>query len=1020
MSYCFNPTCSHPQNSQNASTCQSCGHSLLLQQRYRILKPIGQGGFGRTFLAVDESQPAKPRCAIKQFFPHPSGPGNREKATELFRQEAQRLRELGRHPQIPELFAYLEDETGQYLVQEYIEGRNLARELEEEGAFNEGKIRQLLEDLLPVLYVIHNHSIIHRDLKPENIIRRSFTPSVPPDQRRKLREEVPATNQLVLVDFGAAKYTPQTALGKTGTVIGSAAYTAPEQLYGKAVFASDLYSLGLTCIHLLTLMPPFDLFDGSENRWNWRKSAEYPVSPELARILDKMLHPATKQRYQSAREVLQDLTAQPLVTQVVQSRKTWLLGGVMGGILLFSLAQAMLHSLSRQPAAVRQATLTQPTPQAVQYVPQEASPSATIPREMGGLYVPGQQKAFPLKHTEVSAKIAGNVSRVEVVQTFENPFNTPLEAIYQFPLPDESAVDDMEIRIGDRVIKGLIKERKEAQKIYNQAKQQGKTTGLLEQERDNVFTQSLANIRPGETIEVVIRYSDSLKFAGGNYEFVFPMVVGPRYSPNGRNSAVNSPTAPPTTRAGHDIGVTVEIDAGVPIGNLRSPSHQLAMQQIQPADGSPITQVQLIQEDNIPNKDLILRYQVAGSETQSTVLTHGDNRGGHFAAYLIPALQYQSNEIVPKDVVFLMDTSGSQAGEPLEQSKALMRRFINGLNPGDTFSIIDFASNSRALSRQPLANTPENRNKALNYINNLQADGGTELLEGINTVLNFPPAENGRLRSIVLITDGLIDDEDRIIARVQQQLQPGNRLYSFGVGSSVNRFLLNRMAEAGRGISHVVRHDEAIAQVTENFLKRLNNPVLTNIEVTWEGLGEPPEIYPLKAPDLFAEQPLVLMGRKQDRLSGNLRIRGVAAGGQTYEQTFSLAFDENGGKQAIAQLWGRAKIKELMLQMARGETPNGIAAVTNIALVYHLMSKYTAFVAVSDDPRVNANATRQTARVPVETPQGMKHSGDSVTSPEPSLVWAILLFGLFLGWKRWVQSKVKPKSTSEIAETRSR
>ncbi|MDY7013216.1 MAG: VWA domain-containing protein, partial [Cyanobacteriota bacterium] len=447
-----------------------------------------------------------------------------------------------------------------------------------------------------------------------------------------------------------------------------------------------------------------------------------------------------------------------------------------------------------------------------------------------------------------------------------------------------------------------------------------------------------------------------------------------------------------------------------------SPSHQLAMQQVQQADGSPVTQIQLAQEDRIPNKDLILRYQVAGQETQSTVLTHGDNRGGHFAAYLIPAIAYQSHEIVPKDVVFLIDTSGSQAGEPLEQSKALMRRFINGLNPGDTFTIIDFANSARALSPQPLANTPGNRSQALNYINHLQANGGTEMLNGVNTVLNFPPAENGRLRSIVLLTDGLIGDEDRIIAQIQQKLQPGNRLYSFGVGSSVNRFLLNRVAEVGRGISHVVRHDEAIEQVTENFLQRLNKPILTNIEVTWEGLGKPPEIYPLKAADLFAEQPLVLMGRKQDRLSGNLRIRGIAAGGKPYEKTFSLSFDETGGNPAIAQLWGRSKIKALMLQMARGETSEGIAAVTNIALAYRLMSKYTAFVAVSDESRVDASATGKTARVPVETPEGMQDSGDfaSTRIPEPNFVWALLVFGLFLTLVRVKPRAVKPSLDGEI------
>jgi Ca-activated chloride channel family protein len=427
---------------------------------------------------------------------------------------------------------------------------------------------------------------------------------------------------------------------------------------------------------------------------------------------------------------------------------------------------------------------------------------------LGGLYVKTGEKqlAFPLKHTEVLSKIAGNLSRVEVTQTFENPFTEALEAIYVFPLPDEAAVDDMEIKIGERIIKGNIKKREEAKEIYEQARREGRTAGLLEQERDNIFTQSLANIKPGEAIDVTIRYTDSLEFTGGDYEFVFPMVVGPRFIPGTAidesgdtdqvpdASRITPPVIPPETRSGHDIGVTVEIDAGVPVSNVRSTSHQLTIEQ----DGQ-IVRVKLGKEDTIPNKDLIVRYQVSSDNTQATVLSQSDERGGHFTVYLIPALDYRSNEIVPKDVVFLMDTSGSQHGDPLLKSQELMRRFINGLNPDDTFTIIDFSDTTTQLSTHPLPNTAQNRTKAINYINQLQANGGTYLLNGIRAVLNFPAAPAGRLRSIVLLTDGYIGNDNEILAEVQQKLQPGNRLYSFGVGSSPNRFLLNRVAEIGRG-----------------------------------------------------------------------------------------------------------------------------------------------------------------------------------------------------------------------------
>ncbi len=621
-----------------------------------------------------------------------------------------------------------------------------------------------------------------------------------------------------------------------------------------------------------------------------------------------------------------------------------------------------------------------------------------LERKTGGLYIQtpdNQQIAFPLKHTQVEAKVAGNISRVEVTQSFENPFTTTLEAVYIFPLPDEAAVDDMLIRIGDRTIKGSIKKRQEAQQIYQQAKQQGRTAGLLEQERDNIFTQSLANIKPGEQIDVIIRYSDSLKFEGGNYEFVFPMVVGPRYIPGttieenaGESgsatapmhlnqdtdlvpdaSRLNAPILPLGTRSRHDINVTVEIDAGVEILDVCSPSHQ-----IQIAREDRVVRVNLADSDTIPNKDLILRYQVAGDRTQTTLLAQADDRGGHFALYLIPALQSRPDQIVPKDVVFLIDTSGSQMGAPLMQCQELMRRFINGLNPDDTFSIIDFSDTTQQLSPVPLANTPQNRSLAIHYINQLNAGGGTEMLRGIRAILNFPVTDPGRLRSIVLLTDGYIGNENQILAEVQRHLKPGNRLYSFGAGSSVNRFLLNRIAEIGRGISKIIRHDETTDAVVEKFFRQINNPVLANIKLQWEGDGESTVMYPSTPPDLFAEQPLVLFGRKSDRRAGKLHISGQAAGGNRYQHTFNLNF-ENIGNPAIAQLWGRSRIKDLTNQMVSGETKSGVEAVTDTALTYQLLSPYTAFVAVSDEVRVDPAEVSVSVQVPVEMPEAISYEG---------------------------------------------
>jgi Ca-activated chloride channel family protein len=637
-------------------------------------------------------------------------------------------------------------------------------------------------------------------------------------------------------------------------------------------------------------------------------------------------------------------------------------------------------------------------------------PSLTSPTaRTSGLYVrspEGEQLVFPLKHTEVRAKIAGNLSRVEVSQKFENPFTKPLEAVYIFPLPAEAAVDEMEIKIGFRTIKGSIKKREEAQRIYEKAKQEGRTAGLLEQERDNIFTQSLANIKPGEEIEVVIRYTDSLKFLAGDYEFVFPMVVGPRYIPGTPldettvsgsapapmtvnsdtdivpdASRLNAPILPPGMRSGHDIGVTLEIAAGVPIRNVNSPSHQLQIEYFdspQTAAASEqknglMVRVKLGNADTIPNKDLIVRYQISGRETQSTVLTQSDDRGGHFAVYLIPAIEYKTDEIVPKDVVFLVDTSGSQSGAPLQQCQELLRQFINGLNPADTFSILDFSDSVRQLSQQPLPNTAENRQQAIAYINKLRASGATEMLGGMRAAIDFP-APSGRLRNVVFLSDGYIGDENQIFAEVQQHLKSGNRLYSFGAGSSVNRFLLDRIAEIGRGFSRIVRHDEPVNEFVEKFFRQINNPVLINLEITWQGEGESAVIYPSVAPDLFAEQPLVLFGKKGDRQPGILQIKGVSAGGHQYIQTYEMNFTQT-GNPAVAQLWGRHRIKDLMNQMVQYETKVGVETVTETALTYQLMSQYTAFVAVSDDVRVEPGTESIAMNVPVEMPEGVEYGG---------------------------------------------
>ncbi|HEY9878138.1 MAG TPA: serine/threonine-protein kinase, partial [Leptolyngbyaceae cyanobacterium] len=289
---CLNPDCPQPKNARKAFFCEACGQKLWLCDRYRPLKLIGRGGFGRTFLAVDEGQDSPQRCVIKQQLQERFEAA--DTTEQRFQEEAERLRELGNHPQIPKLLDYFEGISGQYLVQEYMPGPNLEQLLAQQGSFDEKQVRCLLTEILPVLQFVHSRQVIHRDIKPANLIA------------------LPQSSRWVLVDFGASKYASHDSLlERTGTVIGSAGYAAPEQALGKATFASDLYSLGVTCIRLLTGMHPFDLYSTSEDCWAWRTYIRAPVSLKLARILDQMLARGLRERYTSADAVLADLNWGP-------------------------------------------------------------------------------------------------------------------------------------------------------------------------------------------------------------------------------------------------------------------------------------------------------------------------------------------------------------------------------------------------------------------------------------------------------------------------------------------------------------------------------------------------------------------------------------------------------------------------------------------------------------------------------------------------------------------------------------
>ncbi len=312
MNHCLNPSCPQPKNPNDNKFCQTCGSKLLLRDHYRALKPIGSSTYSRTFLAVDEDIPSKPFCVIKQFFPPRTG-SEAQKAAELFQREAVQLDRLGQHPQIPRLLAYFEQDKHQYLIQEFMEGKNLAEELKESGAFSETQILGFLKQILPLLHFVHTNQVIHRDIKPANIIRR------PPAGEGILSTN--HSNSLLLVGFSAVKSVSNQPRIGSATVVGSPEYTASEQLEGNPTLASDLYSLGVTCIELLTQNSPFNLRHG--NQWAWRQYLTRPVSAGLGTIIDKLLQDKISQRYQSAPEVLQELeTLQPREWRCVETLTT--------------------------------------------------------------------------------------------------------------------------------------------------------------------------------------------------------------------------------------------------------------------------------------------------------------------------------------------------------------------------------------------------------------------------------------------------------------------------------------------------------------------------------------------------------------------------------------------------------------------------------------------------------------------------------------------------------------------------
>lgn len=568
-------------------------------------------------------------------------------------------------------------------------------------------------------------------------------------------------------------------------------------------------------------------------------------------------------------------------------------------------------------------------------------------------------EACPLRHTAVEAAISGFVARVTVTQEFVNSSQDKIEAVYTFPLPRLAAVDDMTMKVGARVIKAQIKRRAEARQIYEQARDRGHVAALLDQQRPNVFTQSVANIEPGARVLVTLSYVDVLRYDEGAYEFSFPMTVGPRYNDGG----INPKYAAPETRSGHDLSLQLTLDAGVPVDSIASKTHAIDVERLTPHSA----RVRFKQLNVVPNKDFILRYDVAGARIEDAVLAHHDSRGGFFTLILQPPERVTVEDVTPKELVFVLDTSGSMSGFPIEKAKEAMRMALAGLYPRDTFNLITFAGDTHVLFPGFVPATAENLREAQQFLAGRSGGGGTEMMKAVRAA--FAPSGNrDAVRIVCFMTDGYVGNENEIIAEMQRH--PEARVFSFGIGSSVNRFLLDKMAEAGRGeVEYVALNDDGSA-AARRFHERVRNPLLTDVSIDWGALPVA-DVYPARIPDLFSAKPVIVAGRYASAASGVVTLRGRMSG-RAFTRSMRVALPrDEAANDTLATLWARQRIEHIATQ--NPQRPDE-AEITRLGLEFRLMTQYTSFVAV-EEQYVTRDGKPVRIDVPVEMPEGVSHEG---------------------------------------------
>lgn len=581
--------------------------------------------------------------------------------------------------------------------------------------------------------------------------------------------------------------------------------------------------------------------------------------------------------------------------------------------------------------------------------------------------------ALPLKHTAATVDLAGVIADVTVEQVYVNEGQRPLEATYIFPASTRAAVYAMTMQIGDRTLQADVREREQARQAYEQAKKEGRSASLLEQQRPNVFQMNVANILPGDTINVTLRYTEHLVPEAGTYEFAYPTVVGPRYSNQPADTAppdeqwVENPYLHEGEAPTYTFDLNATLSAGMPIQQVASPSHEV---DVRFADSTQATVSLAPSDEKGGNRDFILRYRLSGGQIETGLLLHEGEDENFFLMMMQPPERVSPEQVPPREYIFVVDVSGSMRGFPLDVSKALLRDLIAPLRPQDRFNVLLFAAGSQVWAEESQSATADNVQRALQFIDRQHGGGGTELVRALERAMALPKAE-GASRSIVVATDGYVSFEREAFDTIRDHLDEAN-VFAFGIGSSVNRFLIEGMARVGMGEPFVVTDRTEAEAKAARFRRYISTPTLTQIRAQFEGF-EAYDIEPPHLPDLFAERPVVLFGKWRGTPDGQIVVRGKN-GEDAFTKTLEVSrYASTTAHDALRYLWARSRINLLSDYQQLRRDEETAQEVTDLGLKYNLLTAYTSFVAI--DTEVRADGERVvTVKQPLPLPEGVPNT----------------------------------------------